>query len=426
MTANIDFDMTSYLTDLELDVLAPSLSTPTSPHAGLFDAHLMSAFFDRIHNWYPIFDQRSFEAEYLLASTRPFVSSLPSFLYLMVSAIGALTLSLENGAYDDLNEHAAHAFRMLHAVIADHHLIGAQCLLLCAIYHLLCFKPNQAYEYILSASYKVQNLYRRNQGRNMVNTELYRRAFYALYIMEGELLVQLKVAESGISTLAENVSLPSGTFENGNVDSGAIVFFLAEIAMRKMMESTDINLAKNWLSHNKAQSQDELRFAIIIAKEMEFQAAEWRGHLPLNIAFPDSGFCSSDLSLYLQMQYNAQICGINWHALHKATIRKDGSHDIVSACRKCLLSFCAFIDSASDFFSKPIMLPHISMALASVFTISLGMLIGRKAEVSQEIGHLESSFSQAVEVLRRYGTIYPAVEHWADVLEDRLSADLWP
>jgi hypothetical protein len=424
MTANIDFDMTSYLTELEAETLTPSSSTSTSQPAELFDTRLMSAFFDRIHTWYPIFDQSSFEAEYVLASTRPFIPSSRSFLYLMVSAIGALTLSLDNGACRDFNEHAAHAFQMLHIVMSDHHLIGAQCLLLCAIYHLLCFKPSQAYEYLVSASYKIQNLYRRNQGRNLVNTELCRRAFYALYIMEGELLVQLNHAESGISTLAENVSLPSGTFENGNVDGGTIVFFLAEIAMRKMMESTDRNLAmKSWLSRD--QNQSEFRYAIILAKEMEFQAAEWRSHLPPNIAFPDAGFCSSDLSLYLQMQYNAQICGIHWHALYKAVVMKDTSSDISSACRKCLLSFCSFIDSAADFFSKPVMLPHISMALASVFTISLGVLVGRKAEISQEIEQLEASFARAVEVLRRYGTIYAAVGHWADVLENRLSSDHW-
>lgn len=415
MTANIDFDMTSYLTELESETAVISLSTSTSQSSDLFQARLMTAFFDQIHQWYPIFDQRSFEVEYLLASAEGFISSTRSSLFLMVSAIGALALNLGNGESDDFSDYAAHAFQMLHIVMADHTLIGVQCLILYGIYHLLCFKPIQAYEYLTSASYKTQNLYKRNQGRNVVNTELYRRAFYALYILERELLVQLQLAESGISALEENVSLPSGTFENGNSDDGTILFFLAEIAMQKIMERSDRNLATSVLHHHS-----EVRFASLVAKEMEFQIVEWRSHLPLSIAFPAMGVCRNDLSLYLQMQYNAHIFGIYWHALNKAIIMKDRSAETASACQKCLLSFCSFIDIASDFFSRPIMLPHISMALASVFTMSLAMTFVRKEEISHEIEQLEDCFSRAVEVLRRYGTLYPAVGHWADVLENKL------
>ena len=170
MTAIIDFDITSYLTGLESKApAAPSLSASTpSSLSKLFDARLMAAFFDSIHQWYPIFDQRSFEVEYLLASTRPVLPSSDSCVFLMVSTIGALALNLKDGgtASNDFSEYAAPALQMLHIVMSDQTLIGAQCLIICAIYHLLCFKPIQACEYLNLASYKMQILHRQNQGRH--------------------------------------------------------------------------------------------------------------------------------------------------------------------------------------------------------------------------------------------------------------------
>ncbi|MCJ1299532.1 hypothetical protein MMC08_002324 [Hypocenomyce scalaris] len=434
MTAVIDFDVTSYLTDLESETSAvPFLSASTpSLLSKLFDARLMTAFFDQIHQWYPIFDRQSFEAEYLLASTRPVQPSSNSCLFLMVSAIGALALNLENGGAggNNINEYAAPALQMLHIIMSDHTLIGAQCLIICAIYHLLCFKPIQACQYLTSASYKMQNLYRRNQGRHVVDTELYRRAFYALYIMERQLLVHIDLAGFGISAWQENISLPSGTFENGNTDGETIEFYLAEIAMNKMMERSDQNLSTNLIHQpgelrlpNNSLNRNEFLFANIVAKEIGSQIAEWRRHLPLNIAFPDVGICGSQLSSYLKTQYNALMCGIYWHALYKATIMEDRSPDVVSACQKCLVSFCSFIDSVADLFSKPVLLPQISTTLASVFTISLAVIVVRNEQILKDMGQLEESCARAVEELRRYAVIYPAVGRWADVLASRLDSD---
>ncbi|KAJ9501966.1 hypothetical protein H2202_002928 [Exophiala xenobiotica] len=433
MTVNIDFDMTSYFFDLEADMptmLAPS-SFPSKPSSWseLFDARFMAVFFDEVHQWYPIFDQRSFEAEYLHASTLAFVPSTHSCSLLMVSAIGALALNLQNrGAVGDrCNKHAVHAFQMLHIVMSDHTLNGAQCLIFCAIYHLLCFKPIQAYEYLVSASYKMQNLYKCDQGHHVVVTELYRRAFYALYIMERELLVQLTLTDSGITACEDTVPLPSGTFESGNTDgdTGTIEFYLAEIAMQKIMERSDRNLVMNTIHRPQAGMRMEyngakFRFDSIVAKEMDFQIAEWRRHLPPTIVFPDVGFCSSALGLYLQIQYNAHMCAIYWHALCKATIMNDQSPSIVSACQKCLLSFCNFIDAAAELLSKPVMLPQVSMTLASIFSMSLAVIFVRTDQGSAGMGQqLEESLAKAVDVLRSYASIYAAVGQWADVLANK-------
>lgn len=419
ITSNIDFDMTTYLTDLESEATATSPTSSGSPPVRLFDTRLISAFFDRVHPWYPIFDKHSFEEQYLLASSsEPLVHSTRSALCLLVSAIGVLAINLGQGSDDDSRDYAVHAFQMLHIVISDNTLTGVQCLILYSIYHLLSFKPTQAYNYVTMASYKIQNLHKRNHGQNVVNTELYRRAFYALFIMERELLVQLRLTQSGISTLEEHVLLPSGTFEDGTTDGATITYFLAEIAMQKMLERTDQNLGTA-----APLPQGGIDFATLIAKEIEFQIVEWRNNLPATIAFPDSGICRNDLSLFLKMQYNCQTCGIHWHALHKAIAMKGHLTEMYSEGRKCILAFCSFIDASSDFFSKPVMMPHISMALAAVFTMSLAMACVRKEEIARGIVQIEDTFVRAVKILSGYGAIYPAVGHWADVLQSKLDQD---
>jgi hypothetical protein len=415
MGAQIDFDMTSYLTDLESDTPAPSILSSNAHPAELFDMHLMTAFFEHVHQWFPIFDQRSFEAQYLLAATRPLLPSPRCCVFLLVSAIGAQVLSIQNGTCEGHSLYALHAFQMAHVAMSDHELIGIQALILYAIYLLLCFEPLRAYGYLTAASHKIQSVYRRSQGRNMVNTELYRRAFYAVYIMERELIVQLDVVKSGISTLHEDVSLPSGTFENGNTDNETIVFFLADIAMNKIMERSHRNLTTNLIHH-----RNEVHFARILAEEMAFQVSEWRRHLPANMAFSDEGMCSTDLSLYLQLQYNAQMCGTYWHALHRAIVMKDRSREIVAASQQCLDAFCLFIASAANFLSKPSFLAHISMTLASVFVMSLVLLQSREGQLPNDTGPLEESFGRAIKVLDGYGSIYPTVRHWADILRRKV------
>ena len=202
--------------------------------------------------------------------------------------------------------------------------------------------------------------------------------------------------------------------------------------MNKMMERSDQNLATNLIPQpsglglsSSAFNRNGFVFSNVIVKEIDFQISEWRRHLPLNIAFPDAGTCGSELSLYLKIQYNALMCGIYWHALYKATIMEDRSPDVVGACQKCLVSFCSFIDSADDLLCKPVLLPQVSMTLTSVFTISLAVIFARNELISKEMTQLEDSCARAVEVLRRYAVIYPAIGRWADVLASKLNSGKW-
>ena len=89
---------------------------------------------------------------------------------------------------------------------------------------------------------------------------------------------------------------------------------------------------------------------------------------------------------------------------------------------RALLRVCgrASADQGADFFSKPVLLPHIAMTLTSIFTISLGMTFVKNAQVTFGLEQLDNSFKTAVRVLSRYGTLYPPVGQWSTVLQERL------
>ena len=338
-----------------------------------------------------------------------------SFLYLVISAIATLVRDIESGRSHTTCDQALYAQRMLHLVVSEHSLLGIQCLLLFGTYQLLCFRPIQAYEYVIAAAYKVHNIRRRDHAREIVDSEAFKRAFYAIYILERELLVQLNLAGSGLRDLEEHVVLPSGTFEDTQEDSEMFAYFLAEIALQKIMDGSD----RNFLTI-PSPYDERIHYPAAVVGELDYQVTEWRRHLPTILQFPDMGFCSSDLSLYLKLQYHAHACGIFWFALYNSFASNDLSAELKTAGRKCLLSYCAFTDTASDFFSRPVMLPHLVMTLTSIFTISLSMLIVREAEIAVEEQILEPSVKTAIRVLRRHGTLYPACCDWADVLEGRL------
>jgi hypothetical protein len=415
MMANIDYDVTGYLTGLESSQAAWPAAISYPEASELLNMRLLQTFLDKVHVWYPLFERQTLQEEYMTASEEVLAPSPRVSLYLMVSTIGMLALDLDDGRSHASCDQVTHAAQMLYTVIADQSIVGIQCLILHAIYHLLSFRPIQAYEYVISAAYKAQNLYKHDHTRDVVNSESFTRAFYSIYVMERELLVQLNLASSGLRSLEENIPLPSGTFENGQEDGGMCIFFMAEVAIQKMMEQSDRNFSSSSLQHH-----NEIHFPTLVAEELEFQILEWRSHLPPALAFPDVGFSRGDLSLYLKLQYHAHTCGIFWLALYKALITTDQSPELVSGAEKCVRSYCSFVDAAADFFSKPVLLPHIAMTLTSIFTISLSMTFVKNAQVPFGLEQLDNSFKTAVRVLSRYGTLYPPVGQWSTVLQERL------
>ena len=404
-TAGINYDVTDNIVDLETP---PSLPTTLLQMPDSLNSSLLTLFFDRIYIWYPILDKRTFAEDFLAANKQGLTNSSSSCLILLVSAIGALVYNVQNGIDDEALEYAGLAFQMLHLIMMDNTLIAIQCLILYGVYYLLLIKPVQAYEYITCASFKIQNLMKRNHNVNGFKAELTRRVYYAIFLLERELLVQLDLAESGIGLLQDLVPLPSGTLELDNNESESVPFFLAEIALRKLMDRATLN--------DLLDTRHEIRFANLVAAELDFQLVQWRSNLPLSVAFPDTHLPEDDLSLYLQVQYYALMTGIYWPGLYQAIVTKDRSTEMMFICQKCFIAYCSFMDSIEEFCSRPVSIPLISMSLASVFSFTLGMTAARSEVLVEELVALEGRFEKAIEVLRRYSDRSATVNQWTEIL----------
>ncbi|KAL3495879.1 hypothetical protein BJX62DRAFT_252876 [Aspergillus germanicus] len=356
----------------------------------------LAAFSDRVHGYYPILPL-DFSEAYFATLSAPLTPSSRTCLVLLVAAIGCVAHDpTTGGPYFDA------ALQSLPVVLAECTLTSVQCLIFLSIYYCCLLKPCQAHDYCLIASFKIQNLFKSGlQGTDNDSLELTHRAYWAILLLESELSVQLDVAKSDIWSLDEYTPLPNcrrtwqfpplqTTTSTSNttlalaavspesahsVDSTststststtadqAQSFFLAEIAMRRMLHRC------NW-AVTQSPEDGSHRYAPGIALELERQLDEWYGYLPPNIQFTrephqhqhqqagdtgspqigDRGIVGS-LSNFLNVQYYCCKLSIYWPAIFQAM--QDGS--VPSAQ---LLDHCQrFIDSYVQ------LLPRITFAV---------------------------------------------------------------
>jgi hypothetical protein len=113
----------------------------------------------QIYIWYPIL-HAEYTEEFVQAITSYFPPSVGSCLTLLVLAIGCVA---ECETITDAVQRRPEAIyiqaamEMLPCVFADSSSRSAQCLLLFSIYHLCCARPCQAHDYVVMASYRLQN-----------------------------------------------------------------------------------------------------------------------------------------------------------------------------------------------------------------------------------------------------------------------------
>lgn len=121
----------------------------------------LAAFSEQVHVWYSILP-RGFSEQYFRLISDPLKQSVESCLALLVLAIGT---AVQNDAFDNdalrTGSGASYfeaALASLPLVINECTVTSVQCLILFSIYFCCLLKPCQAHDYILIASFKVQNL----------------------------------------------------------------------------------------------------------------------------------------------------------------------------------------------------------------------------------------------------------------------------
>ncbi|ETN44597.1 uncharacterized protein HMPREF1541_10267 [Cyphellophora europaea CBS 101466] len=365
-------------------------SASASPIFMLQHQDLMAAlqsFSEKIHPWYPILESTfSRVVEACLKSS--FEPSTDSFLVLMVLGSGAVAQAhTHSTALHDRPDlmYLTTALRMMHLIVLEQSLRSLQCLAAASIHYYLLLKPLQAHDLAVLAIKKAQDLYFTGAFKNdRRNLEHLVRVYRSVLLIEGELVVPLKLAESNASEYEEDIPLPSGidiwSFEiepatpdmssTGSIGSPPsdqlATYLLAQIAMRRMLRrnTTAITLS----------ARGTFEYAPMIARELEEQVHHWYSLLPESFRFlptsnpPDEE--RSPQTTFLCTQYWAYLVSIAWSSVVKIIDSQDMAVELQDQCRAYFQYYHEFIKSATSALTT--CLPNKWTLYASIFAISIG------------------------------------------------------
>lgn len=251
---------------------------------------------------------------------------------------------------------------ILPTVLLESSLTALQCLIFISTYYLCLVKPCQAHDYILIASMRAQNLLK-SASLDPENQELIRRALWVVLLIERELSTQLDLPSRSVWTLDNEIPLPSwsklidqalpsnfsapidspsGSFSSSQSSSHLFSYFLAEIAMRRMLQRSTAS--------TQSLPNGKQMFAPVISAELEMQLEQWHSHLPEFLRF-DRCFISecntNPQLLFLRTQYHAYRASILWPAVHQAMV-EGGEYDetLRPFCLEFYEAYTRFILSA--------------------------------------------------------------------------------
>jgi hypothetical protein len=130
-------------------------------------------------------------------------------------------------------------------------------------------------------------------------------------------------------------------------ESSDLSYFVAEIAMRKMLQRC------TWSASTSAQASHV--YAPIVAAELERQLDEWLRLLPQQLSFRPSPATrshsgrdpSSAHVKFLRTQYYAFKASIYWPAVYEVLTAGEAHSDLLGHCAKFFTSFAEFVPSAA-------------------------------------------------------------------------------
>jgi len=142
-------------------------------------------------------------------------------------------------------------------------------------------------------------------------------------------------------------STPSDSDSDFSLQSSDLSYFVAEIAMRKMLQHC------TWSTSTLAQGSHV--YAPIVAAELERQLDEWLQLLPQQLSFCASPAIGSHPRRdpnsaqvkFLRTQYYAFKVSIYWPAVYEALTAGEANSDLLRHCTKFFTSFAEFVPSAT-------------------------------------------------------------------------------
>lgn len=324
----------------------------------------LQAFSERIHVWLPILSS-DFHESFSKCINRQSPSSSDTCLAILAMALGSfaatdtITVALDKRLG---TEYFAEAAKLLPDVLLDFSVRSLQCLILFAVYHMCLIRPCQAHDYVLMASARAQNMLKIHfYGADSQTMEALRRAYWAILLIESELSTQLDLPQSGIWQHEEEAQFPStdGTWHFPQAEENAMsspstqasepgtdvtpAYFLAEIAMRRMLRRCTTSVSKS--------AEGELRYAPVIARELELQLDRWYEYLRPSLIFhkqPTAMYEIADVPRvqFLQAQFFACKASINWPAVYQTIKLGFVDEDLLPYCAKFFDDYVSFVLAA--------------------------------------------------------------------------------
>lgn len=353
---------------VRLEQSAPHSTSSSTPLFVLQHAKVMMAlqnFSEKIHPWYPILEE-GFSDCIAAFMANAFERGTDSFLVLVVIASGAIAQHVKHSEALEERPDTMYldaAMDMLHLVFLEQSLRSVQCLVAASIHYYLLLKPIQAHDLALLAIKKAQNLQMSNAlEEGNVNPEHWVRIYRIALLIEGELVIPLRLADSNAWETEEDIPLPTGTdiwsFENdrglfpaespSSVKSmhsdEVITYLLAEIAMRRM-------LRRNTTAISVSAVDGTIEYAPLIAKELEAQLEQWFSFLPEPLRFSREfeGMHTDDSlqTSFLRTQYWACMVSFYWPSVVKVMESQQLTETTANGCRLYFKSYREFIKSAT-------------------------------------------------------------------------------
>lgn len=120
-------------------------------------------------------------------------------------------------------------------------------------------------------------------------------------------------------------------------------YFLAEIAMRRMLRRCTTSVSKS--------AEGELRYAPVIARELELQLDRWYEYLRPSLIFhkqPTAMYEIADVPRvqFLQAQFFACKASINWPAVYQTIKLGFVDEDLLPYCAKFFDDYVSFVLAA--------------------------------------------------------------------------------
>lgn len=327
----------------------------------------LAAFSEKVHTWYPIFSSTEFTETFYKSINGLAGSGTHTCLAMLVVAIGSLVrlappLAAGLEERPDI-QYFDRAMSLFAEVMADYTLVGLQCQILFSLYYLCLVRPCQAHDYILIASFRAQNMLKsRLYSSDARQTEALGRACWAIMLIESELAVQLNFPDSGIWAYDDHLRLPTAdetwhfgtpidpspepsqespqsTRTDKSDSAGVLTYFMAEIAMRRMLRRCTTSVS-DWAG-------GRLQYAPIIANELEHQLDQWYKYLPSSIHFHRQPTSAADVpelptAQFLQTQYAACKASIYWPAVCQALDQGCVEESQLMYCSKFFDAYVSF------------------------------------------------------------------------------------